>query len=63
MTKVNLTDLKTGQVVYYIPNHLKPSFKNSERGVVSTIKENQVWVRYTYGETGALTPLDNLYKA
>ncbi len=60
MTKVNLKNLLKDTTVYYIPQHLPKLLANVEKGVVSTIRDGRVWVRYR-GPQGNLTPLDCLY--
>jgi len=53
---------KVGDVVYYIPHHMIKRKDNAERGVVSTVDSRGIWVRYSDGETGAKTNLQDLYK-
>lgn len=62
MRKVNKSELKEKDVVYYIASHEDKTMENAERGIVSTVNENGIWVRYTDGETGALTNECDLYK-
>ncbi len=62
MTNIKQSDLKEKDVVYYIPSHMDKTIDNAERGVVSTVNERGIWVRYTDGETGALTNECDLYK-
>ena len=34
---------------------------NAEKGIVSTVNDRGIWVRYTTGDTGALTNIEDLY--
>lgn len=57
-----------GDLVIYIPNHSTGlNDPANERGIVSKVEgsgiDAKVWVRYSTGSTGALTPLKNLVKA
>ena len=61
MKSIHPDELKVGKVVYYIASHLDKTLENSERGIISTIKGNYVWVRYTDGDTGAKTHIGDLY--
>ena len=61
MVKAKIEDLKEGKTVYYIPSHLDPIVQNAEKGRVSTVNERGVWVRYTDGDTGAKTNIEDLY--
>ena len=61
---------KPGQQVIYIPNHVagEREHPDCEQGIVSTVETNEdgtqkVWVRYSTGTTGALTPTKNLVPA
>lgn len=56
-----------GQRVIMVPNHAAGDITHPlcERGVVSSVKDvpnigQRVWVRYSTGDTGALTPVLNL---
>lgn len=59
---------KEGDQVLFIPNHANGDREHPacERGVVSTVKverdQVKIWVRYSSGSTGALTPIKNLVK-
>ncbi len=46
--KMQIKDLYVGQTVYYIPRHAKGDFrhKDTERGIVSRIRDNVVFVRF-----------------
>ncbi len=61
MTNVTHPQLREKMVVYYIPSHLEKTLENAERGVISTYSNRGIWVRYTDGETGALTDIKDLY--
>ena len=62
MTNIKKEDLKVQDIVYYIPSHLEKTNENAERGIVSTVNDRGIWVRYTDGDTGALTDECDLYK-
>ena len=62
MTNIIKEDINVGSVVYYIASHEDKTMENAERGVVSTINENGIWVRYTDGDTGAKTDECDLYR-
>ena len=55
-----------GQSVTYVPNHAKDRNDSVCRsGIVSSVENlpdgsQKVWVRYSHGSTGALTPTKNL---
>ena len=58
-----------GDAVLYIPNHAKGdrAHPSCEKGTVSSVHDKEdgtqnVWVRYSFGSTGALTPTGNLVK-
>lgn len=61
MRNIKQEELYEGRTVYYIPSHCDNIIDNSEIGVISTVKGNDVWVRYTTGDTGAKTELSDLY--
>lgn len=61
MTQVDPDKLRTGQTVYYIPSHLDKTPENAEAGVIKTINAIGVYVKYTSGDTAALTPVHLLY--
>ena len=61
MKSVSVDELQEGDVVYYIPSHLEKKPENAEHGVITSIKDNNIWVRYK-GPQGNLTPVKNLYK-
>jgi len=61
LQKLNLEELNNGDVVYYIPPHLEKKIENADRGIVTSIKDDHIWVKFN-GPTGALTPLECLYK-
>jgi len=61
MIKILLTDIDVGDIVYYVPRHLDVKVENSEKGFVTSIKDEKVWVKFN-GPTGELTPVDSLYK-
>ncbi len=61
MTQVKIEEIEVGDVVYYIPSHLEKTMENADKGIVTKIEDNSVWVRYR-GPTGALTPTNLLYK-
>lgn len=50
-----------GQEVFYVASHLDKTMENAERGIVSTVDDRGVWVRYTTGDTGAKTDMKDLY--
>lgn len=54
--------MKEGDEVLYVPNHANGdrSHPDCEKGTVSKVEGDKVWVRYTEGSTGALTPVKNL---
>ena len=60
MQQVDINDLEKDDTVYYIPRHLPKTMQYAEKGHVSTIKNNRVWVRYN-GPQGNLTPIKDLY--
>lgn len=53
---------KVGDIVYYIPSHMSVRIENAEKGSVSTVDKRGIWVKYTTGDTGAKTNLQDLYK-
>lgn len=64
---INMQKYAVGQNVLFIPDHAggDHSHPSCEKGVVSKVEElpgigQRVWVRYTTGDTGALTPTKNL---
>ncbi len=61
MTKAVKSNLKEKQTVYYIPSHMDKVISNAEKGIVSTVNDRGIWVRYTTGDTGALTNIEDLY--
>ncbi len=61
MKKLELQEVQVGKKVYYIPDHLENTPGNAESGVVTTVSEDGIWVRYR-GPQGNLTPLKNLYE-
>jgi hypothetical protein len=61
LQKLKIEELNEGDVVYYIPQHLEKTMKNADRGIITKIKDGHVWVRFR-GPTGALTPVDFLYR-
>jgi len=61
MENVKQSNLHVGKIVYYIPKHLLKIVDNAEKGTVSTVNENGIWVRYTDGDTGAKTNIEDLY--
>jgi len=61
MTRAIKADLKVMQTVYYIPSYQDKTLENAEKGIISTINERGIWVRYSTGETGAKTNIEDLY--
>jgi len=56
-----------GDRVAYVPNHANGDINHpdTQKGTVSTVERKEdgtqkVWVRYTEGSTGVLTPTKNL---
>ena len=67
MSEVIENQIYSGDKVIYVPNHAQDNWEHPDcqRGVVSTVKREedgrqQVWVRYSEGPTGELTPIKNL---
>lgn len=56
---MRLEDIKIGDAVAYVPSAYSDS--PVDYGLVSSIKEDRVFVRYHSGSTGALTPVDRLH--
>lgn len=61
MEKVNLEELEVGDRVYYVAAHLTVTLDNAEKGFVTKILGDKVWVRYL-GPQGNLTRVQDLYK-
>jgi len=61
MVKVELETLEVGDRVYYVAPHLEVNLKNAEKGFITKILEDRVWVRYL-GPQGNLTSTQYLYK-
>ena len=60
MTQAKIGQLDVGQKVYYIPRHKEKKPENAEEGVVTSIRDNHVYVRFK-GPGGELTPIEMLY--
>lgn len=64
----SVLQFEVGERVYYCPNHANGNrwHPDTQTGTVSSVtgkgSAQKVWVRFTDGETGALTPLKNLLK-
>ncbi len=61
MEELQINDTKIGKVVYYIPSHKDKISENAERGVIVSLRGNLIYVRYTTGDTAALTKIEDLY--
>jgi hypothetical protein len=62
-----MEQFEIGDMVLYVPNHAKSKDSPTcERGIVSKVEgegnAQKVWVLYSTGDTGALTPIKNLVK-
>lgn len=64
----SVLQFEVGERVYYCPDHAKNNrwHADTQTGTVSSVtgkgSAQKVWVRFTDGDTGALTPLKNLLK-
>jgi len=61
MNNIDFKDVKVGKIVYYISRHKEKISKNSEQGIVHNVRGNLIYVRYTNGDTAALTDIQDLY--
>ena len=61
MTNIELKDCEFGRTVSYIPQHKEKIMKNAETGVISSLRSNLIYVKYTTGDTAALTDIKDLY--
>lgn len=63
-----MKDFEIGEELTYVPGFANGDINDPacEQGVVSSVsgtgESQKVWVRYTGGETGALTPIKNLVR-